>query len=346
MFEAVVSSDWHLNGLAKHFPDHYERQLSEIDKIYQYCIVNNVKYLIVPGDISDTPHMPDNIKMALFALFLKYDGMVTTHYVCGNHDYDDVRTTAMDLIKMISTHSLKTLHVHLKPDTTTIGNVPINFLPYPCLEAPKSKTPHLNFSHVSYNGAIGDNGRKLRVSDEFIQNKGDFNISGHIHKFQYLETRNALYCGAPYQKNFGEEYDCGFVHIKARVLKKEVEVKFKRISTKPEFQFINLHINNQKDLKKLSTSDSIRYKLWVSPDVILPKDLKLQYPNITGGIIDSSTRKAEPGSVVQESSVKAVVSARSRLKTFLRNSGADDGFVKMALKETRKAADVLGIDLQ
>lgn len=344
MLECVFSSDWHLTDKSNHFSDILQRQIYELDKVYSYCIDNGIRYLFVPGDIGDTDTLPEAVKIALIQLWSKYDGHVETFYIAGNHDFNNIRKTSMDMFNLIQKQGFKTLHIYLKPEREEIEGVRVNFLPYPCVEAPKSKKPSLNVSHVSYNGALGDNGRKLRVSNEFIQNPQDFNVSGHIHMYQYLESKNALYCGSLYQKNFGEPLPKGWVHLKARNSKGVMDVRHRYIENKPSFQFINLRIDSRKDLKKLSDSDSFRYKLWVAPDVILPDDLKLRFPNITGGVFDISSKSKERELVVAQQTARSI-SVKRRLREFLQKSGYDENFVKIGISDSRKAASSLGINL-
>lgn len=344
MLELVSSSDWHLTNESDHFPNLLSRQMYEIRKIYQYCVENGIRHLMCPGDIGNTDKLEEAVKLALIDLWDEYDGHVTTHYIPGNHDFNNINRTSMDVFNRLQ-KKFKSLHIYMKPTSLELEGVRVNMLPFPCVESPKSKIGSLNFSHISYNGAIGDNGRKLRVANEFIQNPNDFNVSGHIHTYQYMETKNALYNGSPYQKNFGESLPKGFVHLKARMSKNAVDVRHKFVEAKPSFQFINLRIDTRADLKKLSTSDSIRYKLWVAPDVILPDDLKLRFPNITGGIFDLSSKSAKVEELVVAQQTVKNINAKKRLKSFLSKSGHDANFVKAAIAESRKAASSLGINI-
>lgn len=351
MLEGIATADWHFMGLAKHFPDHVARTIYELDKIYQYAIDNGIQYVFVPGDISDTPHMPYEVYIALVLFLKKYDGIIETHYIPGNHDFSDLKKTSMDLLHVLYAQGFfETFHLHMTPTQRTIEQVNINFLPFPCNEAPESNTPHLNFSHISYNGAIGDNGRKLRIKNEFIQNPCDFNISGHIHQYQYMESKQALYCGNPFQKNFGEALPKGFVHFKAVAKKKRMQVKHKFVDNKPDFRLINMKIESRDDFAKLSTSDSIRYKLWVSPSVELPKDLRVKFPNITGGIFDlESKSKAEEVDTVRETITATSanqINLLSGLGPFMKRAGFEKKDYRRAKDIVRQAANELGLNME
>ena len=350
VLEGIATSDWHFCGLAKHFPDHVQRQIFELDKIYQYAISNGIQHVFVPGDISDTPHMPYEVYIALVLFLKKYDGLINTHYIPGNHDFSDVKKTSMDLLNVLYQNGFfETFHLHMSPTTLKIDGCYVNFLPYPCLEAPEAEHNSLNFSHIEYNGAIGDNGRKLRTKQEFIQNPGDFNISGHIHQYQHLKARRAVYCGNPFQKNFGESLPKGFIHFKARKGRDKLDFKHKFVNNKPDFQLLNVTIESREDFAKLSDSDAFRYKLWVAPDVQLPKDLRLKFPNITGGIFDSSSKiKAEDHEVanaVMDNVQSNNVDLMYGLKDYLKGAGFKKKQYQEAKSIVKQAANELGLDM-
>jgi DNA repair exonuclease SbcCD nuclease subunit len=351
-FRAVVSSDWHLDGLARHFGDHIERQFYELDKVYRYAVDNGINHVVVPGDISDTPNMSDDVYIALIKFLKKYDGLVHTYYLAGNHDFANIKKTSMDLLNVLYGNDFfKTFHLFLNPEARVIDGLPINFLPYPCKESPASDTPHLNFSHIEYNGALGDNGRKLRVKDEFIQNEGDYNISGHIHMYQHMESKRAIYCGNPYQKNFGESLPKGWLDIKARLNKKgtKVDLKHQFVHNKPDFRFENVVIESQSDFAKLSTSDSVRYKLWVDPSLEVPKNIRLEYPNITGGIFDLQSKKKASEDNHDVASVGPSEGTRINLRSGLTKRLKAEGFDKRQIEKAKNivtnAANELGITL-
>lgn len=351
VLEGIATSDWHFMGLSKHFHDHIERQFKELDKIYQYAIANGVKHIFVPGDISDTPHMPDEAYIPLLSFLFKYDGLINTHYILGNHDFSDTKKTSMDVLNVLcANNTFQTFKLYKSLHRDKIDGCRVNFLPYPLNEAPESNKPYLNLSHVTYNGAIGDNGRKIRVKDEFIQNPGDFNISGHIHQYQYLKSKRALYCGNPYQKNFGESLPKGFVHFKARSTGDKIEFKHKFVDNKPDFRLENVIIETRQDFAKLSESNAYRYKLWIAPEVELPKDLRLRYSNITGGIFDleskaRATEREEVMTVVNNPNANRI-NLMSGVQKFLREHGFKKSDVKNAKAIIKQAANELGLDLE
>lgn len=279
---ALVTSDWHFEKLKKLFPhDHIDRQIREIEKIYQYALEKGIKHVFIPGDISDTHKMNSETYMKMLLLFKKYDGIIHTYYTGGNHDYSDVTTTSMDLFQTILEGGyLETFHLFLQPEQIEVDGVLCNMMPHPAMESLPNKRPCLNFVHVEYTGAKGDNGRLLKSKHNFQSPKRDFNISGHIHQYQELTKRRAIYCGTPYQTNFGEALPKGFIEIRAGVKERKMVVKHRFIDNKPGFRLLTEEIGSTKDFAKLSTEPGIRYRLYLEEGVVVPSDLMIRNPNI------------------------------------------------------------------
>lgn len=344
ILEGIAASDFHFDGLNKHFPDANERIIQEMEKIYQYALKNGIKHIFMPGDLADTPNLDWDTYGMLFDFFMKYDGLIHSYYIAGNHDFADIVNTSMNFLhKLSKSRAFKTLHIFLKPERREIDGIPVNFLPYPCLETLSTKKGAVNFAHVEYNGAIGDNGRSLKTKHELAQHKNDFTVSGHIHQYQYMETRRAVYCGNPFQKNFGESLPKGFIHFRATLNKNKIDFKHNFVLNKPNFELVNLHIDDINDFKKLQHSNNIRYKLHVDSEVPVPADLMLNYPNITGGIFVSGQKKAK-GKEDEEAKIEKVdIDLTTGLKQHLVAAGLDKKMIKRAKMEVQKAKNALGI---
>lgn len=282
ILHAVVASDFHFEKLKRLFPyDHIERQIREIEKIYVYAIEKGIKHLIIPGDISDTYKMQADTYIQMLALFKKYDGLIHTYYIGGNHDFSDISKTSMDLFSVLLQGGfLKTFHLYLQPEQIKLDGVIVNMHPHPSRESLDSRKAALNFAHVEYTGAIGDNGRPLKSSREFKSPKRDYTISGHIHKYQHLKSKRAIYCGNPYQTTFGEELPKGFIEIKAGIDQRKMRVQHRFVDNKPNIQLLTEQIASSKDFASLSTEPGIRYRLRVNEGVIVPENLMIDNPNI------------------------------------------------------------------
>ena len=282
MLHFISTSDWHLDGLKKLFPnDHIQRQLAEVEKIFQYAMKKGIQHVFIPGDISDSYNMSWDAYFGLINLLTKYDGLLNIYYLHGNHDWEAEKKTSLDLLNLMCLHDMfKTVHLYNSPEQIEIDGVVINMLAFPAKKSIKHKKPCLNFVHASFDGAIGDNGRTLRVKTEIQCDKRDFTISGHIHQYQHMKAKRVIYNGNPFQKNFGESLPKGFIECKAKYVNKKLVVKHQFINNHPDFTLESKIINSQKDFTELSTSDSVRYRLYVDPGVVVPSDLMIKYPNI------------------------------------------------------------------
>lgn len=303
MLHGISTGDWHLDALKSHFPaDHIERQLVMIEKIYKYAIEKDIPHVFVNGDVFDTSTSPISTCIALLKLFTKYRKHVTTHVLGGNHDWADVRKTALDfLLDIVNMKLLKNVHVYKHYENKTIEGINVNFIPHGTDNFSPSKKASLNFLHQTVKGAVGDNGRKLKVGKEDFQSgKNDFCFLGHVHKFQFLETRRMVYSGAPYQKTFGEDVQKGFVEFKATMDGKKLKVIHKYVPLKQEFELRTVLIKKQKDFQKLSNSYNVRLRLViVGEDVVVPSDLTSTHSNIATVINAKGEKVTEHDSTVK-----------------------------------------------
>lgn len=296
MIHGIVTSDWHLGSLRRFFPsDHIQRQMQEIERIYEYAVEQGIKYIFVAGDISDTSTMDQEAYIALLLMLKKYDAVVSTYYLCGNHDFNDISKTSMDLLHLLAHEGMfKNLHVYRDSEQIELEDIVVNFLPYPHTESiPHKRRPCLNFSHVEYVGALGDNGRKMRSGNCFDMPEHDYNFSGHIHKHQILKDRRATYCGAPYQKTFGEGLPKGFVEFKAKETGgkgSSIKIKQKFVNLRPSFSLVNRVITTEADFGLLENDRNTLYSLALADGVNVPNDLRYLYPNIHA-IFDKSSKE-------------------------------------------------------
>ncbi len=290
----VVTSDWHLGGMGKVFPNGgaTKRQLAEVRKVYKYAGDNAIEHVFVPGDISDKTVLSEHL-IALISLLLQYDDHFFTYYTVGNHDFHSVDVsesgeeiaskTSMDVLKLLVDNGfLKRFKLFYQPETIKIDGVNVCFMPFPHTEVIKSSKPPLVFAHIEMAGAIGDNGRVLKHGndDKFIRRPGDFIFSGHIHQNQYLKKKRFAYCGTLFQKNFGESLPKGFIDFNAKYVNGKLVVSHEFIRNKPGFILQEKLIQESADWDTLVKDDSLRYKILIGEGVVVPKNVMKEFPNI------------------------------------------------------------------
>lgn len=345
--KGIATGDWHFDALTKHFGEQaIVLQIAEVEKIFQYAVSKGIKNVFINGDIANSPFLSFTSYIALYRLIQKYDGILDVHYIAGNHDFAETGKTSLDFLKVLSENgSFKTFNIYLQPETRKIEDTLVNFCPFPCMEAPETKRGALNMCHVEYNGALGDNGRKLRVKQEaeFTQPDKDFCVSGHLHTYQFLESKRAVYAGSPYQLNFGEALPKGFIRFNSESKKDNVHFDHRFVNNQPDFVLKQLVIESSKDFDKLKKSDRTIYKLWIGDKVKVPSDLLSRYPNITGGIFDLATKKKTENIVEREKIETHTFDLTFGLKSFLREEGFSKKQRLLAKSIVAEALTELGI---
>ena len=283
VLEAVFTADWHLGRLKKYFPNnHLDLQFAELVKPFDHAIENGISHVFVPGDISDTPFMEEEILIRLLSLLMRYDEHLTTYYLAGNHDYASAKKTSLDFLAVMAAMGLfKNLQIIMEPERHEIDGVPVAFLPFP--DCVQSFGQALGITHIDYPGALNDNGRRIgadQAKTRIQRVDGDFVVSGHVHKHQYLESSRFMYIGAPYQTKFGEELPKGFVAAEVGVDDLGIDFGYQFINTRPAFTLARYFVECDDDLDGITDDPAIAYSLRVSDGIAVPKELTTDFPNI------------------------------------------------------------------
>lgn len=280
MLNAVVTSDLHLDGfntsrLCQFFPDRTDiaYQINELDKVFTYATENGIPNVFILGDIGDAPTMSSVAISQFLMLLIKYDGVLNTHIILGNHDTTSLATNSMNIIDVLCKNKkFDSTYFYKEPTVVNIGGVKCKFIPFPYTDLENGV---LNLCHLDINGAKRDNGVSVRGVDPVDSPI----ISGHIHKYQKFE--NTVYCGSLYQTDFGSHLPKGFIHVKA----KQDDVRHRFIKNQPKYTFKNVEVERDEDFT-FDKDPFTLYKIKVAPHVIPPPDLRNRFPNIVD--IDNS----------------------------------------------------------
>ena len=327
-FEFLVTSDWHIGSLTNVFNDALKKQITELHKIYEYALEHGIKYIIVPGDISDTTVLKNREVIALIKLFTTYDDSIETHYVAGNHDYHSSNASSVDVLKHLADeHMLENLHIHTEPTCVTFEGVRVNFVPYPHTERSYTKGHCINFVHQDTEGAVDDNGYQAKVKTEFQSADTDVTISGHIHMHQVIKSKRWIFCGNPYQKKFDETSPKGFMKCTAS-MKNGLKFNFKFVLSHPEFELKTVRIKSKKDVENLKSNPNVAYKLEPDDVLLLPSDIVT-----TNNVVQIKNKFVAPAANVSTLNDNL----RSGLKKFLGNCGLTDEQIKTAIREVKEA---------
>lgn len=326
---AVVTADWHLDGMNKSLSNATDVQIRELHKPFRYAQEHGIPNVFIPGDASDTPKLSEHSFIALLTLLLTYDSSLNVWYMLGNHDIHSREKASMDVLRVFHDNGFfKNFRLMYAPTVEKVDGVHVAFVPFPFLEVPKCPRPPLVFAHVETVGAIGDNGLPLRMKeDTLVRQDGDFVISGHIHQYQHLKKKRLVYCGSPYQKNFGESLPKGFIEFEAKYVSGKLKVDHTFINSKPGFTLETVVVKTEADWDLLTDDPSRRYKVLVDrSEVVIPKNLTTRYPNIVmiNGI--DTTVKVEMNRDGVESITNTnlpKISMKTGLVQYLKSSGLE-----------------------
>ncbi len=347
---AISTSDWHTQAYERYFPDGsaLDRQMNEIRKPYAYAAENAIEHVFVPGDLSNVPRMDERYLIALIAHFVSVDDHIHTHYIVGNHDHLKIGRTSVDVLHaMVESGFFKRLHIYYKPTRKVIENVPVTFMPFPYTKQPKDK-PSLVFAHVETSGAVGDNGYPVKSSGkhDIVRVDGDYMISGHLHTYQTVKAKRALFNGSLTQRNFGESLPKGWVDFTAK--KKSdgtISLKHEFINGNPEFTFNTVTISDQSQWSDLSTNPASLYRIFVDEGITVPRNLMKELPNVIYVYSSDKKKKVQTLEQVAEKSVTDLpkFGPTTYLKPFLKRQGLKKPDMQLARQMVREAMSELGI---
>jgi len=199
MAKIIITSDWHLE------PGIYVSIcLDFIDYLVDFSIRNELKYVIIAGDIFEKSSKIKN--EAFLPLFRKFQEIKATTnleiiIVLGNHDvFNDKNESVVEVFSPFG-------KVIQDFETITIDGKTIDLLAYTKDETKLPKNDHdYLITHLGIVSFAFDNGyecdEKLFFSPELFKNYKKV-FSGHLHRFQH--KKNIVYQGSPYQTSTEEE---------------------------------------------------------------------------------------------------------------------------------------------
>ena len=174
--------------------------LNYLDYIKKYCIDNDIKHLVLGGDLL---HQSNSIKNQAFIPFFnklfELSKVVQLYIFVGNHEMmNSDRDSLLEAFKPFS-HFIK------DSETINIGGVDYDFLSYSENPEDLPNKGSVLFTHLEVEGFFFNPYQK---SENKTFTKRSFDqyelvISGHIHKMQ--KEGNIVFPGSPYSTCRGEQ---------------------------------------------------------------------------------------------------------------------------------------------
>ena len=214
----AFTSDWHFDN-NRNLP----RAIQTAEWVGEMCQKNDIKHMIIPGDLCNTANKIDVLALnKMTDILSKWKEMgIETNILVGNHEQYYKNDDSKD-------HAVTSLHCFKKYaniyDKFTIiqsDDMNVFYVPYVTSEAffeqiitqarlaIELNKRNILVAHQEVYGAImndlaktvSPNGIKHDIFEHF-----DFSFFGHFHSRQML-TDYAIMVGSPYMQNFGEDFN-------------------------------------------------------------------------------------------------------------------------------------------
>jgi len=206
----VYSADWHLSGYSQDkminkLPERlYEKKIVQ-ENIGKYCITNNIKTVIVGGDILHNKNIIHSIAQSVMLDFFRSHQMLDFIVLDGNHDLSGKGEDVVSALKSLDNEP----NVRRIYEPTMIKNMFI--VPYSdnMIDIIKKNSSKYLISHFGLNEATFNSGVSI-VSDISIKDlvgKYRYVLLGHYHKPQEIikDDIEIYYTGSITQNDWGEK---------------------------------------------------------------------------------------------------------------------------------------------
>jgi len=266
-FECVAIGDLHLGKprLENLYEDAYKLQLVELSRACDWALKRKIKNVVLLGDISDKPSLPDHIELALINLLNKYQKNQNFYLILGNHDKEQKTVHSLSKIEWLAKNVWD--NVTVITDVLALGAVEFHAWPN---HTPLSKGT-VCFGHVERPGSLADNG--MTLASGYEQTDDNHWVMGHLHTPH--KTGNTRYAGTLYQTSFGETVNKGFVHV---VVDPSLpEPKIRPVKHTPQFSLVTLTVNKGES-PVLDDNPNTRYRIFYTDE--LPANFLLDNPRV------------------------------------------------------------------
>lgn len=328
MLQILCITDLHLLGYK--FLDAYVEDTDKfiykaMQSVADYAKDNGIKHLLITGDVFDNPN-PSQEDQKRLLRFLKGLGL-HIYIIYGNHDFSSDGKHSLVMSKFFAEESTDKIHVYTEPTLIEIEGIPFSMLPWPYNKS-LTKGPCVNCAHITIKGSKSDSGVTMSKGEEIKLRDNQYWIIGDLH------TRQKWYPGTLLQKSFGESLPKGFSHYSIKIKDGKLRVKEDWIVRKPEYELVNLRVDEIGDLDKIEPYDKKNLKLYtlkVSQDVVLPVNYKQKYPNIHNVKYDGKEQAVadKNGEIID---ITGISNPLKGIRRFMKKEGLSEKEIKQGYK--------------
>lgn len=234
----------------------FEKQLSIVEKVFNYAIAKKIDCVIISGDITHLPNPISRVRVKFSGLLQKYKDCLSIICCGGNHDKSNNWFSFQDYSTYIENNAFIFAY---KPMLINNKWENINLYLSPWGEQLKEEkldknkinilVTHQDIKGADYgNGYISEKGITVKTLKEL---KYDYIALGHYHRKQKLAD-NIYFSGSPYPRDFKETNQKKYV-LDVSITKdnSNLDIRVKPIVTCPPI-FQNLYVD---EISKLNDTD-------------------------------------------------------------------------------------------
>ena len=207
----IFTGDWHLSKysndkieISSNLPERLDSLKNAMYFIASYAIENNIKYIVIAGDIFHNKSIIHSLALNIFLNFLREHKDLKFIIIDGNHDLSGKAEGVVSALSCLDYEpNITYIHKPLK-----IGQ--ILFVPYSCdmIDIIKNSSSEYLISHFGLNEGMLNSGISI-VADIGIKDlSGKYKtvLLGHYHKPQEIINNNisVYYTGSIIELDYGE----------------------------------------------------------------------------------------------------------------------------------------------
>ncbi len=249
-------SDIHLGGWK--FPKLQDLNFKSFQKAIEICIEEKVDFVLMAGDIFDSPYPSIEILKETFAEFRKiHDSGIKCYIIAGSHDYSVSGKTFLDVLEKTGfcrnvadfeeseDGSVITLNPTIHNDVALYGfpgkktGLEVKDLKKIRLAGLSSQMPRILMLHTTLDRVVGDLPIESVNSSELP--KADYYALGHIHVL--YDKDGFVYPGPMFPNNFKELEDLKHGHFVIADTSNPEKIKRIKIPLK-EVERVNFNVKS------------------------------------------------------------------------------------------------------
>ncbi len=207
----AFTADWHLSGysqdkIVEQLPERLFEIKTSIYNIAKYCVENEIKNMIIAGDLLHNKSLIYNLAQNILLDFFRSFQSINFVLIDGNHDLSGKGEDPVSALRVFNEPNVTRF-----PEMLKVKN--ILFVPYSSsmIDQIKHNEADILVAHFGLSEATLNSGVSI-ISDISIRDligKYKLCLLGHYHKPQemYVGSFGLYYVGSPTQKDWGEKHE-------------------------------------------------------------------------------------------------------------------------------------------